>query len=116
MGEEGRRKVARLSENLVMLEDSALSKSRKRKLVNIYPEKLFWSSVHIAGPAKYSQFLYQIIEDGRKSSRLDFIGFQVMYADSFPSRAEISRLAKKLEREDSAAWKNLAKAMEKDLM
>jgi hypothetical protein len=119
MGDKGKRKVTWVSGNVAILEDSLRGESGKRitktKLVHIYPEERFWSSVHLTGPSKYSQFLYEIVEEGKNSSRLDFTGFQVTYHGKIPSKAESSALAKKLQREDSASWKKLAAAMEKDL-
>jgi hypothetical protein len=118
MGDDGKRKVTWVSGNVAILEDSLRDENGKRitktKLVHIYPEKRFWSSVHLTGPSKYSQFLYEIVEEGKNSSRLDFTGCQVMYHGKIPSKAESSALAKKLQREDSASWKKLAAAMEKD--
>jgi hypothetical protein len=118
-GIEGKRKIVRISDNAVMLEDTFPSEGKsitKKKIVNIYPEKLFWSSVHISGPSKYSQFLYQIVEEGEHSSKIEFTGFQVVYEEKTPSRSEITKIAKRLQKEDSVAWKHLAKAMEKELL
>jgi hypothetical protein len=81
--------------------------------VHIYPEKLFWSSVHVAGSSINSQFLYQIVEEGEKTSRIDFTGFQVVDGEA-PAKGEISRRAKELTKEDSAAWKLLARELEED--
>ncbi len=114
MGEKGRRKIQRVSKNTVLLTDS-FPKFTKKKLVHIYPEKHFWTAVHVAGPIKYSQFLYQIVEEGGNSSHLEFTGFQLNHDKNLPTQREISRIAKKLEREDSTAWKRLARQMEKDL-
>lgn len=117
MGEIGRRKIMRVSDNSVLLVDSYRGEKAftKKKLVHLFPEKLFWTSVHVSGPAKYSQFLYQITEEGKNRSSLEFTGFQVVYSDKAPTRSEISLLAKKLVSEDSATWKKLASAMERDL-
>jgi hypothetical protein len=114
MGERGKRKIQRISKNTVLLTDS-FPKFMKKKLVHIYPEKRFWTAVHVAGPIKYSQFLYQIVEEGNNSSLLEFTGFQLNQDESLPTQREISSIANRLEREDSAAWRKLAMQMEKEL-
>jgi hypothetical protein len=114
IGEKTKRKVLWLSSSVVVLDDKYSEGVRKKKLVNIYSDRKFWISTHISGPYKFSQFLYQIVGIGKKSSRLDFTGFQVVYGKRMGAQ-EISRLANKLRIEDSLTWKNFAKAMEMDV-
>lgn len=86
----------------------------KKRLVRLYPDKLFWTNTHISGPAKYSQFLYQIVQEGGSSaSRLDFTGLQMDYGEV--GHMSVGSLGQKLTKEDSHTWKLLAKAMERDL-
>ncbi len=119
MGERGERKIRWLSEDTVILADKFQGKEgqtiTKQKLVRLYPERLFWTNTHISGPNKFSQFLYQIVPEGKNASRLDFTGLQIEYAKKQPTRAEIGSFARKLRIEDRGAWKHLASAMEKDL-
>jgi len=87
----------------------------KQKLVQLYPEMLFWTSTHLTGPAKYSQFLYQITAKGDNASQIDFTGVFLDYTHEKMSKAEMEKLSEKLCDEDANAWKLLAKAMKMDL-
>ena len=88
----------------------------KRKLVMLNPERFSWTNTHLAGPIKYSQFLYKIVPEGKNSSRLEFTGLQIEYKEKIISQRKVATLASKLKREDSHSWKLLARAMEKDLI
>ena len=85
----------------------------KKRLVRLYPNKLFWTNTHLSGPAKYSQFLYQIVQEGGNASRLDFTGLQMYYGEV--RHMSVRSLGQKLTKEDFHTWKLLAKAMERDL-
>jgi len=119
MGENGKRSVKRISEDAIILTDTMRGqdgrRTIKRKIVRLYPERLSWTSTHLTGPIMHSQFLYEIVSDGKNSSHLDFTGLQINYDEDKASPAKIAALASKLTREDSAAWKKLAAAMEKDI-
>ena len=118
MGEKGRRDVRRISENVLLLTDRTRQGegyTTKRKIVLLYPERLAWTSTHVSGPAKHSQFLYEIVPEGRAASRLEFTGFQVTYGDKELSSSENASYAERLRKEDSGAWRLLAQAMERDL-
>ena len=114
-GQRGKRSIRRLNEDALILTDTYFTGSGKivkRRLVKLYPENLSWTNTRISAEGRYSQFLYQIVLE-RGGSRLLFTGNQI-----FAGRANASRraaLAKKLAREDSALWRNLTKAMAKDL-
>ncbi len=116
--ETGSRKVDHVAEDTLILIDTFQAKEdkvEKQKLVKLYPNQLSWNATHISGPAKYSQFLYQITPDGENTSHLDFTGAFLDWAHEKLSEAEKSRLSRQLCREDAEAWKHLAKAMKKDL-
>jgi len=118
MGLRGRRKVERLAQNTFLLTDSyetARGTRTKVKLVHLLPERWAWTNTYLAGPARYSQFLYQLLPDGRNRSRLRFTGRQVERVKRSPTPAKIALLARALVREDSAAWRRLAAAMGRDL-
>jgi hypothetical protein len=119
MGEkEAERKISRFSDSTIILTDTfhvGASHFEKQKLVQLYSDMLFWSSTHLTGPAKYSQFLYQITAEGEDASNIDFSGLFLDYTHEKLSKAEAEKLSEKLCKEDSEAWKLLAKAMEKDL-
>ena len=115
MGEEGaERQVTRVTDTTLILRDvftKATGKMEKEKLVQLYPDQLFWVSTHLTGPNKYSQFLYQISPKDKETSVLHFTGLHLDYEKKTGAKA----LSEKLCREDAAAWKLLAKAMVKEL-
>ncbi len=115
--EAGSRQVEHVAEGTVILTDTFQTKEgkvEKQKLVRLYPDQLSWNATHISGPAKYSQFIYQIISDGENASYLDFTGAFLDWAHENLSDAEKAALSHQLCREDSGAWKHLAKVMKKD--
>lgn len=87
----------------------------KQKLVQIYPETLFWTSTHLSGPAKHSQFIYQITAGSGDHSHLDFTGLFLDYENETISAADAAKLAEKTCKEDAESWALLAKAMEQEL-
>jgi hypothetical protein len=117
-GLKGVRKIEWTDEDTVILTDTIDADGRKVtkvKVVRLYPKLLFWTNTRISGPGKYSQFIYQIVSEGKNASRLDYNGAQVKEAEKIPSSSEIAVMSKKLTEEDSEAWVNLAAAMKKDL-
>lgn len=113
-----KREIMHVSENTIILTDTYYNKNKniiKQKLVCLYPDRLSWTSTHLTGPIKYSQFLYEIVPEGKDSCRLEFTGLQIEYNDEKKfSKKEIEMLTEKLRNEDSAAWKLLATEMEKE--
>jgi hypothetical protein len=112
------RKISRYSESTIILTDTFHVDGcsfEKQKLVQLYPEKLFWTSTHLMGPAKYSQFLYQITAEGNDTSNIDFTGVFFDHTHDKMDKAEKEKLSEKLCNEDAEAWILLTKAMEKDL-
>jgi len=117
MGEKGRRKVKRLNEDTFVLNDKYKTKEGKvvkKRLVRVYPERLSWTNTRVSKDGRHSQFLYQIVAEERGGSRLDFVGSQI-FTGKKPGKAKLDGMAKQLATDDSAAWRNLAKAMAKDL-
>jgi len=120
MGEkDASRKIEHFTERTEILTDKfnlgTKNQIEKQKLVQLYPEMLFWTSTHISGPAKHSQFIYQITAEGKDTSHLDFTGIFLDYAHKKMSEADAVKLAEKTCKDDAAAWVLLAKAMEQDL-
>jgi predicted protein tyrosine phosphatase len=116
MGEENvERKITRLTTDTVILADIFRANNfvEKQRLVQLYPDKLFWTSTHLMGPNKYSQFLYQISEEGENASRLEFTALHLDYSKEKRDSAGVKQLADKLCSEDSQAWKLLTLAMAK---
>ncbi|MHB8565556.1 MAG: hypothetical protein ACYC7D_04280 [Nitrososphaerales archaeon] len=110
----GKREVTWIDKRTVVLTETTRRNGRrirKKKLVRLNPERLSWTNTHLTGLTKYSQFLYDIVPEGKNASRLNFTGLQLEYGNKSP-KGMVSRLRK----EDSGTWKLLAKAMEKDLL
>jgi hypothetical protein len=119
MGDEAaERQITRLAENAIILTDifhAGKGNVEKQKLVQLYPERLCWTSTHLTGPNKYSQFIYEISAEGNGASRLDFTALHLEYGKEKLDSEDVKLLADKLREEDSAAWKLLAKAMKEEL-
>ncbi len=117
-GENGTRRITRLTEDTFILDDRYDRNEgsiTKTKLVRLYPERHSWTSTHLSGPVKHSQFLYEIIAEGTQTSHLNFTGLQIIYSEKKPSNAATRRLAAQIRKEDSHGWKLLAQAMQNDL-
>jgi len=123
-GLKASRKVERLAKDLVLLTDSFDSdpfdsrpgaRTVKVKLVHLYPDRWSWTSTHLAGPARFSQFLYELTPRGSAACTLHFTGSQVETVEHPPSRSSIVARARELKREDSQLWDHLSAALAKDL-
>ena len=124
MGIEAHRKVEWLTDALVLLTDSfdadPFSRRRgvrtvKTKLVHLYPSRWYWTSTHVGGPARYSQFLYQLEPGGRNWCTLHFSGAQVESVPRKPTAAALARRARELRREDSLGWRHLRRALSREV-
>lgn len=113
------REVQQLTKNTVILTDTFHKKGEttvKQKLVCLYPNKLMWTSTHLAGPARYSQFIYEITSESKTTSSLRFTALHVAHCLKEDSdKTENRCLAEELRKEDSDVWKNLANELEKEL-
>jgi hypothetical protein len=108
-----KRQISHITPDTIILTDVFLSPSgfiEKQKLVQLYPNRLSWTSTQLTGPNKYSQFLYRITAEGKGFSALNFTGLHLEYDE----KADAKLLADKLCKEDAAVWKLLAKAMEEE--
>lgn len=118
MGERGRRKVESLAKRTLLLTDvfeTPGGRITKTKLVHLLPERYAWTNTHLTGPSRYSQFLYELRPEGRTRCRLRFTGLQVERSRRPSTPARVARRAEQLAREDSQAWRRLARAMARDL-
>jgi hypothetical protein len=118
MGQEGKRKINKLSEDTFILEDSRKTVRGwvdKTRLIRINPERRSFSNTHISGPTLHSQFWYEFFPQGKRGSRLDFTGLLLYPSEEKLSPREVAKMAAEERRGDSKIWKNLAKAMEADL-
>ncbi len=105
-----KRQVSHITDATIILKDmflSAMGSIEKEKLVQLYPNRLSWTSTHLTGPNKYSQFLYKITAEGKGFSALNFTALHIEY----DAKADAKVLADRLCKEDSAVWKLLAKTM-----
>ena len=117
MGKKGTRRINLLNEDTLILTDTVSGKDgpvTKRRLVRLNPERLSWTNTHLSGPNKYSQFWYQIVAEGDRKSRLDFLGLQVNYGKR-PSAANIEKMVEELTADDAGMWSLLAEEMRKDI-
>lgn len=123
-GLRGSRKVEQLADDLVLLTDSLESdpfdssrraRTVKVKLVHLFPDRWRWTSTHLSGPAKYSQFLYELSPRGPAASELLFTGSQVERVDARPSAASLRRRTRELRREDSQLWARLSTSLANEL-
>ena len=118
MGQEGTRKINKLTEDTFILEDARKTPEgvvEKTRLIRINPEKRSFSNTHITGPTLHSQFWYEFFPQGKRASRLEFTGMLLYPSDKKLTKKEVSRIAAEEVKTDSAIWKHLAKAMEADL-
>ena len=118
MGDHGVRRVKWLSEDALLLSDTFHTRRgsvKKTKLVRLTPARMQWTSTHVTGRNKYSQFLYQITPEGQGGSRLEFTGLHIEYTRERMSPELTDSLTKRILSEDSSTWKVLAREMEKDV-
>ena len=120
MGEKGvSREIEHITDRTVILTDTfnigTDNQIEKQKLVQFYPDLLFWTSTHLTGPAKHSQFIYQITAEAVNISSLDFTGLFLYYGDKKMSESDTAKMVEKTCKEDASAWELLAKAMEQEL-
>lgn len=119
MQEEASREVKAITENTFILTDKIQVGGEtiiKQKLVCLYPNRLMWTSTHLTGPAKHSQFIYEIKSVTRSRSRLKFTALHLARdLREGIAKTHIEQLSKKLRKADSEVWKNLAREMEKEI-
>ncbi len=118
MGDRGKRRIKWISDDAVLLSDTyekGNTTVRKTKLVRLSPGELRWVSTHVRGPNMYSQFIYQISPEGSGASHLEFTGLHIEYTKEITSPKVTKALTDRILKEDSGAWRLLAKEMERDL-
>ena len=118
MGQEGRRKINKLSDDTFILEDARKTEQgwvEKTRLIRINPERHSFTNTHISGSTLHSQFWYEFFPEGKKASRLDFTGLLLYPSEKRLSSQDVAKMAAEERKGDSKIWQNLAKAMEADL-
>jgi hypothetical protein len=118
MGLKGYRKVTRVSDDTVVLEDTLYPKGKavtKKKLIKIDKERMTYFNFHLTGANKNSLYFYRMISEGDGKSRLEYTGYELTYPKKAPTKRELEAA----EKADAAArtkeWGLLAKAMEREL-
>ena len=118
MGVEGNRKVTRVSDDTVILDDTVYSDGRpihKRKLVRLDQERLTYYNINLTGPTRNSLYLYQILPDGDGESKLAYTAYELYYPKVAPSKRQLSEMVETHSVVWRGEWDNLAKAMEAEL-
>ncbi|MDR2719813.1 MAG: hypothetical protein LBC03_03295 [Nitrososphaerota archaeon] len=112
-----KRQVIPISEGVVILKDVFYTSDgdvEKQKLVHLYPDLLSWTSTHLTGPNKHSQFRYEILTEAC-GCRLDYEALHVEYGKDILSSNEVLRFTELLCRADLEVWRFLALALEQGL-
>jgi hypothetical protein len=111
---EAKREIIHITNGSLLIKDTFPTPTgtiEKLKLVQLYPNLHRWTSTHLTGPNRYSQFLYAIKPNGKYASFLEFTALHIEYDE----KANSDALAECLCCEDAAVWERLAKIMAKDL-
>jgi len=118
MKENGKRDVLKITDDTILLTETMKKNGRsikKTKLVRLNKPSLSWTNTHVAGPNHHSQFLYKIVPEGKKRSRLYFQGLLIQYSRKPMSVRQLRKIAKDERRGDSTVWHHLAAALRNDL-
>jgi hypothetical protein len=113
------RSIRWLSEDALVLTDATYPGGHARRihrLVRLNPSELAWTSTHIDGPYRHSQYWYRIVPDGRRRCHLDFQGFGLITSRRSLSKARVARLAAEERRSDARLWRRrISQALKRDL-
>jgi hypothetical protein len=117
MGLDGEREIVKISDDSFILKETIRhGKAKTRsKLIRIDHDRMLYTNTHITGPAKHSQFIYEIVPEGKTRSKLRFTGLLLYRSEEGLSKKEVARVASEERKFDSDIWKRLAKAMQADL-
>lgn len=118
MGLKGFRKVTKVSDDTVILEDTLYPHGKavtKKKIVKIDREKMTYFNFHITGANKNSLYFYRIVPEGETKSRLDYTGYELTYPKKAPSKKQLAATAEADDAARTREWGRLAKAMESEL-
>ena len=112
--ENATREVQHISDDVILLNDTYTIEEKtivKQKLVCLYPHRLTWTSTHLTGPNRHSQYLYEIVPQNDGQCCLNFTGLYLDHSIKEGAEGQATRLKKM----DSDNWKLLAKELEQDL-
>jgi len=117
MKENGKRDIVKITDDTILLTETMKKNkrsSRKTKLIRLNEHSLSWTNTHVAGPNRHSQFLYKIVPEGKKHSRLYFQGLLIQYSRKPMSIGQLRKIAREERRGDSTVWRHLAAALRND--
>jgi hypothetical protein len=118
MGHKGVRKVKRLSDDTIVLDDTVYPDGKAvhiRKLVKTDRKRLTYYNFILTGTAKNSLYTYSVIPEGEGESRLDYTGYQIFQTKKAPTKMRLAVMAADEEVDWNREWGLLAKAMEREL-
>jgi len=118
MGNKGFRKVTKISDDTVVLEDTIYRNGKpvtKKKLIKMDKERMTYFNFHVTGSNKNSLYFYRIIPKGKDKSRLEYTGYELTYPKKAPSKRELAATAKADDAARKREWGRLAKAMEREV-
>ena len=118
MGNKGFRRVTRVSDDTVFLEDTVYQDGRavtKKKIIKIDKERMTYFNFHTTGANKNSLYFYRIIPEGDGKSRLEYTGYELTYPKRAPSKKQLAAAAEADAAARTKEWGRLADAMEREL-
>jgi len=118
MGNKGYRKVTRVSDDTVILEDTSYPHGKavtKRKLIKIDKTRMTYFNFHLTGSNKNSLYFYRIIPEPNGKSRLEYTGYELTYPKKAPTTKELAATSEADAATRTKEWGRLAKAMEREL-
>jgi len=118
MGNKGFRKVTRVSDDTVFLEDITYQDGRavtKKKIIKIDKERMTYFNFHTTGANKNSLYFYRIVPEGEGKSRLEYTGYELSYPKRAPSKKQLAATAEADAEARTKEWGLLADAMEREL-
>ncbi len=118
MGLRGFRKVTRISDDTVILEDTLYPHGKavtKKKTIKIDKERMTYFNFHTTGANKNSLYFYRIIPEGDGESRLEYTGYELTYPRKAPTKKQLAATAEADAAARTKEWGRLADAMEREL-
>lgn len=117
--ERTERTVRALTDDALVMCDTTYSRGRPlriHRLVRLRPTERSWTTTHLDGPYRNSQYWYRIVPLGRSSSALEFTGLRLERTRRPLTSAERKARADACRREDAQEWaRQLAPALERSL-
>ncbi len=114
-----RRSVRQVGPDTILLTDTTFPGGkplRIHRLVRLDPDQKAWTSTHLDGPYRHSQYWYRVVPDGPRASHLEYTGLRVLTVPSTPTARGLERLRQMELRDDSGEWRErIAPALERDL-